>query len=121
MEIPEQEYEQLKRNAEGNPKLCHGVNCDYMKEHLHKKWSFSHFKVSMSKIITLPEVWIFLIVTVIFIIFAPKTVLGVWIGFFIVSGCFMFFKPLSSLISRGNLNVSASVGASLNKSINKQG
>jgi len=117
MEIQVEEYERLKRAADGEPKLCIGLECEYQKIHNKKAWSLAHFKVGMSKIIASPEFWIYLFFAILFIIFAPKDVLGVWICFAGVTVGFMFFKPLSSLIARGNLNVNAGVG--IQKNINQ--
>ena len=79
------------------------------------KWSWAKAGIGLWKIITSPEVWVFAVATVLFVIFAPKDNAGFWIAYLSLGAAFMFFKPLSRLIGRGKLNVSAS--ASVNKNI----
>ena len=119
MEIEQAEYERLMRCAEGNPKLCQGIACEFMQKDQHKKWSPSHFIVGLAKIVTSPEFYVFLIFTTLFIIFAPKDVIGSWVCLAVVAICFMFYKQIGNLINKGNLHVNANagVGANINKTI----
>ena len=109
------EYERLKRIEEGNPKLCEGISCVFLKEYYHKKWSWPHFFIGIAKQFQRVEFWIFLIATILFILFVPKDSLGFWITYIALGSGFMFFNPLSNLINNGKLNVDAKVGASINK------
>jgi len=121
--INEQEYELFLqwKYTNNNPKLCDGYNCEYYKESNKKKWSTVHFLIGIIKdikaLIFKPQVWVFVITTAVFIIFANKDLVGIWIAYISLGGAFMFYEPLSSLISRGNLNVNAGVG--IQKNINK--
>ena len=118
MEIELAEYERLKRIETNNPKLCEGVNCQYQQEHNQKKWSWTHFFIGIIKQFQRVEFWIFIVTTAMFIKYAPKNILGFWIAYICLGVAFMFFTPLSHLLSNGKLNVEAKVGASVNKNIN---
>ena len=118
MDIDQAELSSKKRNTR---KLCEGLNCPYQKEHYKKKWSWSHFFIGLvndiKTLIFSPEIWVFVITTIIYIIFADKKDLGSWIAYISLGGAFMFYKPLSSLISNGKLNVDTKFGASISKEL----
>jgi len=115
--IPTREYDRLKKAAEGNPEVCKGFNCEFQQLYQYKKWSWSHFCIGVVKQIFSAEFWIFGIVTFLFINFVDKTTVGVWIAYVALGGCFMFFKPLSVLITRGKLNVEAKLGTNLSANL----
>ena len=119
MEIDEREYERLKRVECGDPKLCEGEGCVFAKEHNRKLWSWPRFFIGIIKQFQRVEFWVFLIATVLFVLFAPKNDLGFWIAYTALGFAFMFFIPLSGLIGGGSLNVNANIGASINKAVNK--
>jgi len=123
MEIIQEEYEQYTKwkTANGSPVLCHGLDCEFQKVCIKKIWSWSHFWIglieNLKKLILSPHVWVFLIVTINYSLFADKANLGQWIAYVSLGGAFMFYEPLSSLIGKGNLNINGNIGASLNKEI----
>jgi len=119
MEISEREYERYKRLEENNPKLCEGYHCEFQRLYLNKKWSWSQFFIGIVKFLTSPELWIFAVVTYLFIHYASKLSLGAWIAQISLGGAFMFFKPLSHLIYHGKLNLDAKLGASIGTNITK--
>ena len=102
-------------------KCCEGENCPYQMEHNHKKWSWPHFMIGIVKdlkaLVFSSEVWVFAIVTYAFFALMSTPTTGQWGAYIGLGAAFMFFKPLSGLISRGNLNVSANIGANINKTI----
>jgi len=123
MEITPEEYDQFTiwKTANGNPVLCQGLACDFLRVCNKKKWSWSHFLIDLIKdiktLIFSPHVWVFIIVTINYSVFADKANLGQWIAYVSLGGAFMFYEPLSSLIGKGNLNINGNIGASLNKDI----
>ena len=119
MEIDEREYERLRRIEEKDPKLCEGMNCTFQQLYLNKKWSWSQFFVGIVKFLFSPELWIFAVVTYLFIHYASKLSLGAWIAYVSIGGAFMFFKPLSNLIYHGKLNLDAKLGATIGANITK--
>ena len=114
---------QVIEYTEDGKKLCLGNDCPHKQECDGKIWSMSRFFIGIIKdlkvLLLSPEVWVFIIASVLFVRFADKKILGQWISYFSLCGAFMFFKPLSSLIAHGNLNVNASVGATVNKTVGK--
>ena len=94
--------------------LCKKTDCHYQQEHHKKKWSWAHFKVGIAKIVTSPAFWTFIIVTTLFIIFAPKDQVGFWIAYCATAGCCIFHKEIAGLLNRANVNVNANVGVNKN-------
>ena len=97
------------------------MNEDYEKEkdlcEKELKWSGAKAGIGLWKIISSAEVWVFITASILFVMFAPKDNAAFWIAYLSLGAVFMFFKPLSKLIGRGNLNVNANVGASITKNI----
>ncbi|MCL2832093.1 MAG: hypothetical protein FWD78_02890 [Treponema sp.] len=111
IEIPEREYDRLKQFEDGDPKYCQGVSCIFQREYNNKRWSWSNFFIGIVRFVFSPELWVFAVITVLFVNFEDIKTLGHWIAYISIGGAFMFFKPLSNLLSKGKLNIEAKLGA----------
>jgi len=117
--LTQEQFSFLKHKADGNPKVCEGNDCPFQRFYNNKIFSWSHFTVGFVKLLVSVEFWIFVITTVLFIMYAKKDVPTYWISYVIMGGVFMFFKPLSALIGRGNLNIDAKLGANAGATLTK--
>ena len=119
MEIDIEEYERLKKLESDEPKLCLGQECPYQKIHYQKKFSKEHLKTGIAKLLTTPAVWVFIVTTVIYILFSPKEIPAFYISLCSVAFICIFYKQIGNLINKGNLNANFNAGVGIQRNINQ--
>ena len=122
IQITYEEYDRLLKIADDKIKPCEGINCVFQQIYNGKRFSISHAITGIAKLVTSPEIWVFIVYTYHIhpILFKDTTLPIYWIMYCVVGICFMFFKPLCNLISRGNLNIEARLEAKAGSTFNKE-